>query len=106
MSPAGRPASPVARYRLVNAWPSKVAAGLARAGHGTTVAMETNPLAVAPLLTASGSAPPPAQHRSADQPGTAFHPLLPGFPPRIGTSPPHHSLSPNHPAPPPRPPGT
>src|SRR3546814_6966550 len=30
MSPAGRSASPVARYRLVTAWPSKVAAGLAR----------------------------------------------------------------------------
>ncbi|HEY9541989.1 MAG TPA: phage tail protein [Luteimonas sp.] len=46
MSPAGRSASPVARYRLVNAWPSKVAAGLARAGSGTTVAMETITLAV------------------------------------------------------------
>src|SRR3546814_14125840 len=41
MSPAGRSTGPVARYRLVNAWPSKVAAGLARAESGTTVAMET-----------------------------------------------------------------
>src|SRR3546814_14975785 len=47
-SPAGRSASPVARYRLVNAWPSKVAAGLARAGSGTAVAMATIHLVVAP----------------------------------------------------------
>src|SRR3546814_17905862 len=65
MSPAGRSASPVARYRLVKAWPSKVAAGLARAGAGMTVAVETNHLAVERNARGRGEAPLPAKHRGA-----------------------------------------
>src|SRR3546814_14523190 len=40
MSPARRSTGTVARYRLVNAWPSKVAAGLPRAASCPTVRTE------------------------------------------------------------------
>src|SRR3546814_18086757 len=72
MSPAGRSTGPVARYRLVTAWPSKVAAGIARAEPGTTVAMATITLAVERIERACGSAPPPANHMRVVQRGPSF----------------------------------
>src|SRR3546814_18423203 len=73
ISHTGRSTGPVARYRLVHAWPSKLAAGLARWASGLTVDLATIPLAVQCLWRVRGSDPPPPHTTSPLHLRPAFH---------------------------------